>query len=88
LWVITNAIPGPADPGKVQVNSCSVGSDAAAYYAYTVGSDTGYFVLWLHSGNALELTLHGNGGVDPAAIRDAKAVLRSVTYTAATPSPG
>jgi hypothetical protein len=86
-WVVANAVPGPADPSTVQLNTCSVGSDPAAYYAYTKGSESGYLVLWLHSGNALEVTLHGTGGVDPQAIRDAKAVLGSVTYTAPTPTP-
>jgi hypothetical protein len=72
----------------VKLNDCALGNDQAAYYGYSLSAEIGYYVLWLHSGNALELTLHGTGGVDPKAIHDAKAVLGSVTYTAATPSPG
>lgn len=84
-WVVRNAIPGPADPGSVQVNSCSVAGESAAYYSYVKDTEAGYFVLWMRGPNALEITLHGNGGVDSQAIHDAKALLGSVMYTASTP---
>lgn len=86
-WVMTNAVPGPSDPRSLQINGCVVGTDPAAFYAYTQNGETGYFVLWLHGPNALEITVHGTGGLDPLAIRDAKQVLGSVTYAGVASSP-
>jgi hypothetical protein len=67
---------------------CSVGSDRAAWLAFSSAQEVGYMVLWFHFNDYYLLQLNGNGGVDPRAIQDAKAVLGSVTYSHNVPPPG
>ena len=54
------------------IQACKVGADEAAFLPFTSGSTVGYFVLWLHFGDAYELLLRGNGGVDARAVQDAR----------------
>ena len=76
---------GISRPGMDAPQPCNVRGDAAAFYHYSDGSRAGYFVLWLHFNYAYALTVEGGGGVDPRAVRDARAVLASVTWTVSTP---
>ncbi len=71
--------------GGIQI--CSVNGDSGAFAQYSHGDNAGYEVLWIHLAVVYELILEGNGGVDPRAIRDAKGVLASLSWTSNTPPP-
>jgi hypothetical protein len=78
------------------VTSCTVGADAAAYFQYssqrsqitgavTPGPYVGYMIIFLHFNYAYALRVEGTGGLDTQAVRDAKEVLGSWTWTITTP---
>ena len=66
---------------------CKVGSDSAAFLSFSHGGKAGFIVTWFHFGDAYLMVLEGLGGVDVNAVRDAKGVLASVTYTHNKPPP-
>jgi hypothetical protein len=67
------------------VSDCQVQGDPAAAFQYVQGDRGGYLVLFLHYNYLYGLRVEGLGGIDPLAIRDAKQVLGSITWTVTTP---
>jgi len=67
------------------VSDCKVQGAPAAAFQYVQGDRGGYLVLFLHDNLLYGVRVEGLGGVDPLAIRDAKQVLGSITWTVATP---
>jgi hypothetical protein len=75
-----------------QVMDCTVGGDQAAVFQYTSqrsqlvsvtgpGPFAGYMVIFLHAQFAFALRVEGTNCLDPRAIRDAKSILGSWTWT-------
>jgi hypothetical protein len=67
------------------VSDCQVQGVPAAAFQYVQGDRGGYLVLFLHYNFLYGVRVEGLGGVDPLAIRDAKQVLGSITWTVTTP---
>jgi hypothetical protein len=67
------------------VSDCQVQGLPAAAFQYVQGDRSGYLVLLLHDNYLYGVRVEGLGGVDPLAIRDAKQVLGSITWTVTTP---
>ncbi len=67
------------------VSDCQVQGVPAAAFQYVQGDRNGYLVLFLHYNFLYGVRVEGLGGVDPQAIRDAKQVLGSITWTVTTP---
>jgi hypothetical protein len=67
------------------VSDCQVQGVPAAALQYVQGNQSGYLVLFLHFNYLYGVRVEGLGGVDPLAIRDAKQVLGSITWTVTTP---
>jgi hypothetical protein len=67
------------------VSDCQVQGVAAAAFEYVQGDRSGYLVLFLHDNYLYGVRLEGLRSVDPLAIRDAKQVLGSITWTVTTP---
>jgi hypothetical protein len=67
------------------VSDCQVQGAPAAAFQYLQGERSGYLVLFLHYNFLYGVRVEGFGGVDPLAIRDAKQVLGSITWTVTTP---
>jgi hypothetical protein len=67
------------------VSDCQVQGVPAAAFQYVQGDRGGYLVLFLHDNFLYGVRVEGLGGVDPLAIRDAKQVLGSITWTVTTP---
>ena len=67
------------------VSDCQVQGAPAVAFQYVQGDRGGYLVLFLHYNYLYGVRVEGLGGVDPPAIRDAKQVLGSITWTVTTP---
>lgn len=67
------------------VSDCQVQGVPAAAFEYVQGDRSGYLVLFLHDNYLYGVRVEGLKGVDPLAMRDAKHVLGSITWTVTTP---
>jgi len=67
------------------VSDCQVQGVSAAVFQYVQGDRSGYLVLFLHFNYLYGVRVEGLEGVDPLAVRDAKQVLGSITWTVTTP---
>lgn len=67
------------------VSDCQVQGVPAVAFQYVQGDRSGYLALFLHYNYLYGVRVEGLGGVDPLAIRDAKQLLGSITWTVTTP---
>jgi hypothetical protein len=81
-----------------EIGNCTVAGDSASFFQYssqrsqiagtgTPGQFSGYMIVFLHFHYAYGVRVEGTGGLDQQAVRDAKQILGSWTWTITSPPP-